>query len=233
MLCIYCRGANRIMEVPSSGGGPVIQKQEVDKQIAEQVIQLILDGKRDEAVALYAREAQVDGKQAEAAVGQLADSLVIRMGKHLPIAWRALPVHLLILSALGVGSAYAMQKALTGTQVLGILAVLLAALCFFGLRVTIRHVWSRVVADWGSEGHARVMRKSILRPGYRRGGTLLVVEWEVRPQDGSAPFRDDETMLVRDESVSKLDPGNIVAVRFNRGHTLVFPESPIRVLGRG
>lgn len=221
------------MEVPSSGGEPVIQKQEVGKQIADQVIQLILDGKRDEAVALYEREAHVDKRQAEAAVGQLADSLVIRMGRQLPIAWGALPVHLLILSALGVGSAYAMQKALNGTPVLGVLSVLLAALCFFGLRVTIRHVWSRVVADWGREGHARVMRKSIIRPGYRSGGTLLVVEWEVRPLDGSAPFRDDETMLVRDESVSKLDPGNLVAVRFNGRHTLVFPESPIRVVGQG
>ena len=233
VLCLYCRGTCRIALDPSRPDArSVVEKREVPKETADEIIRMVLDGKRQEAVALYASVARVDPKDAEQAVGALLMSLVLKLTRHLPIAWFAVPINSVILAAIAAGGIWAGQQAAQGTIALGLLAVVLLALFFFGLRSLWRHTWSRLVADFGPVGRAKVLRTSIIRREYRRGGTLLVVQWEVRPGDGSAPFSDDETMLVRNESVPKLDPGNVIAVRFDRKRALVFPSSPIVVLGR-
>jgi uncharacterized Zn finger protein (UPF0148 family) len=233
VLCLYCRGTCRLVVDPARPDTPLsIEKREVPKESADEIIRMVLDGKRQEAVALYASVAQVEPKDAQEAVNALVTSLVFKLTRHLPIAWLAVPIQLVILAAMAAGGVWAGQRAARGTIALGLLAVVLLALFFFGLRSLFRHTWSRLVAGFGPKGRAKVLRTSIIRREYRKGGTLLVVQWEVRPSDGSAPFRDDETMLVRNESVAKLDPGNVVSVRFDRKRSLVFPSSPIVVLGR-
>jgi hypothetical protein len=233
VLCLYCRGTCRLVVDPSRPDAPLsAEKRDVPKESADEIIRMVLDGKRQEAVALYASVAAVDAKDAEQAVDALVTSLVLKLTRHLPIAWGAIPIQLVILGAMAAGGVWAGQRAARGTIALGALAVLLLALFFFGLRSLWRHTWSRLVAGFGPTGRAKVVRTSIIRREYRPGGTLLVVQWEVRPSDGSVPFSDDETMLVRNESVPKLDPGNVIAVRFDRKRALVFPSSPILVLGR-
>jgi hypothetical protein len=233
VLCLYCRGTCRLVVDPSRPDAPLVaERREVPTESADEIIRMVLDGKRQEAVALYATVAAVDPKDAAQAVDGLVTSLVLKLTRHLPIAWGAIPIQLVILGAMAAGGVWAGQKAAEGTIALGLLAVVLLALFFFGLRSLWRHTWSRLVAGFGPTGRAKVLRTSIIRREYRQGGTLVVVQWEVRPSDGSAPFSDDETMLVRNESVPKLDPGNVIAVRFDRKRALVFPSSPIVVLGR-
>ena len=57
----------------------------------------------------------------------------------------------------------------------------------------------------------------------------MTVEMDVRPEDGRPPFRDQETMLVRNESMPKLQPGQLIQVRYDpMAHDRVFPISPIK-----
>ena len=228
VLCIYCRTTCRISGGGQSPATPVAGVQ----PDTERVIQLVVDGKRDEAVALYARTAQVDPKEAAAAVDQLVASLVLRLSRRVPIAWGAIPILLAIHTGMALGATYGAYRASGGSVGFGILAAVLGLLAIVGLRNLARHARSTFVLSFGTEGRAKVVRRAIIREGYRGGGTLLVVGWEVRPLDGSAPFYDDETMLVLTESVPKLDPGNVIRVRYGGGRTLVFPVRPITVLGR-
>jgi hypothetical protein len=231
-LCVYCRGTCQIVVDPSQPEAPAMaEKKDVAKETADEVIRLIIDAKRDEAVGLYASAAGVDRADAEKAVGLLVNSLVVKLARHLPISWGAVPVHLAIYAAMAAGAVGAGQRAVQGTVALGLLAVVLAVLAVFGLGSLWRHVRSRIVLDWGDRGVAEVLRTSTIRREYKRGGTLIVAQWEVRPDDGTAAFRDDETMLVANETLPKLEPGNVVRVRFDRNRTLVFPVSPVTVVG--
>jgi uncharacterized Zn finger protein (UPF0148 family) len=232
VLCIYCRGTCRIVADPKHPeGAPVAEKREVSKETTDEVIRLILDNKRAEAVALYASAAGVEPAEAETVVQNLMTSLVLKLARHLPIKWGAIPIHLVLLAGIAAGAVWAGNCAANGTPALALLAVLLLALFFFWLRSLWRHTRSRIVAAWGAQGRAQVLRTAIVRREYRRGGTLIVVGWDVRPNDGSTPFRDEETMLVKNETLPKLEPGNIVSVRLDRKRALVFPVSPVTVVG--
>jgi hypothetical protein len=232
VLCLYCRGTCRILLDPSHPEAPATaEKKEVPKETADEVIRLIVDGKREQAVVLYSRAAGVDRADAEIAVKRLVSSLVVKLSKYLPISWGAVPIHLAILGAMAAGGVWAGQKALQGPAALWLLAAVLFVLFFYGMLSLWWHTRSRITADWGAEGRAEVLRTSIIRREFRRGGSLIVVQWDVRPNDGSAPFRDDETMLVRNETVPKLEPGNVIPVRFDRTRRFVFPVSPVTVVG--
>ena len=94
----------------------------------------------------------------------------------------------------------------------------------------LRSTW---VAAFGALGRARVLRSAVLRPGFRRGGTVVLVAFEVTPHGGGASFIDEEVLLLLDTSVPKVDPGNIIAVRFDEpGRRRVFPVTPINVIDR-
>jgi hypothetical protein len=233
VICVFCRGTCRIVtDGAEAAAPPSAVKHEVDAQTTDRVIQLVVDGKRAEAVALYAGAAAVDAKDAERAVSQLVTSLVLRLGRHLPVAWPAAAIQFAIFGGMVFGAAWAAQRAGAGSVGFGLLAGALLILAWLGLRSLARHARSRIVVDFGTQGVARIVRRSVIREAYRPGGTLLVIHWEVRPVDGSEPFQDEETLLVRNESVEKLEPGNLVPVRFGGGRTLVFPVSPMTVVGR-
>jgi hypothetical protein len=75
---------------------------------------------------------------------------------------------------------------------------------------------------------AEVLKTAVIRPDFRRDGSLVVVLLEVQPE-GRPAFRDQETLLVYNRSLPKIQPGKIIRVRFNPGNQdRVFPLSPIQ-----
>ena len=53
----------------------------------------------------------------------------------------------------------------------------------------------------------------------------MTVEMDLRPEDGRPAFRDQETVLVRNELLPKLQPGKMVRVRYDPlAHDRVFPD---------
>lgn len=234
-LCRYCCTSLRV-EAPAAGA-PVTQaalaREVVAREDIDRIIQFVLDGKRGEAIQHYARVAGLPPAEAEVAVDQLLVPTVDRMTRQLPLNAFGFVLTFTIVGACGGGAAWSAGAALDDSPAFWLLAVALA------LGAARQIVWfvpkaiSTFVNAFGAEGQARVLKRSVLRPQLVRDGSVLVVAFEVHPAGGGAPFVDEETLLVQDESIAKLEPGNLIRVRFDEPRrTRVFPVSPIEVVGR-
>jgi uncharacterized Zn finger protein (UPF0148 family) len=236
VLCGYCNSSLAVGAAPAgaaaaSAPAPVqLTSDRIAKEDIERVKQLVLDGKRDEAIAHYQRIASVPRQEAEAAVDQLALSSVWKLSRRAPINAFGFALFLGMIG-LGVGlAAWGASEVMEspGFALLVLFGVLLAGWHFVRL---IPKAISSAVAAFGAEGRGRVIKCAALRPMGDKGMMLLVM-FEVQPAGGDAPFVDEEVIAVRTESVAKLEPGNIVPVRFDGARTRVFPVSPITVVGR-
>ncbi|HEX7603379.1 MAG TPA: hypothetical protein VF316_17290 [Polyangiaceae bacterium] len=227
VLCMYCRQTTRIVPPDPSrpGDAPTLVTHDVGKEVTDQVIALVLAGKRPEAIELYARAANVPPADADKAVTQVSQWATIGLVKNGPMSARGIVRALLLIPAFGAGAAYGLAL---GHWVLGLV---LALLCCFFLVSFVRQIPATLIRFRRAQGHATVLRTAIVQANFVYGCTLIVVRTNVRPLDGSPPFEDDEPLLLRTADLEKVVPGNIIRVRFDRERGLVFPGVPVEVVG--
>lgn len=233
VICAYCNASIRV-EQPAAGDPkrqPTLTMHAVSTDVVGQVKQLVLDGKRSAAVALYAEHTKLDAPAAEKAIDGLLTPLIVSMTQRAPLHALGILIPLVITVACSAGLWWSVARVPVSLAYV-VPALLCAVLVGF-------HVWwlppkllSTVVALWGTEGRAAIVKRVILQPGFRKGGTLIAVVMRVEPAGGGQSFVDEETLLVLDESLPKLEPGSVIRVRFDGGRERrVFPTSPIEVVG--
>lgn len=230
LICVYC---NASLVVERRADGVAIERISAQKSVSpadvERVKQLIVDGKNDEAVALYAQVAGVPQDQAALAVEGLYLQAYWKLTRHMPInAYGFLLYAALIL----LGAAPAVWAATQVEDSLAYLA-LVALGGLFALWQLVgfaRHLSSTFTSSFGALGRGRVLRRAVVREVKARNGFLIVALFEVAPDDGGPAFVDQETLLVGLDSLHKLSPGNVVRVRFDGSRQRVFPTSPVAVL---
>ncbi|KYF54460.1 hypothetical protein BE08_12930 [Sorangium cellulosum] len=229
VICIFCN-ANLFVERPATGAAVAqIRAQTISKDDIERVKQLLVDGKRDEAVDHYARAASVPRDEAVRAVENVSLSAYWTLIRHMPINGFGFLLHAVFIFG-GAGlAAWAGRQAV---ESLAYLLLVVAAGLFAILQLArfLRHVASTWVASFGSLGRARVLRCSVVRQFAEQDSYLVVALFEVVPDDGSPTFVDQETLLVSEEGLRKLSAGNVVRVRFDGRRELVFPVKPVTVL---
>jgi hypothetical protein len=226
-LCMYCRQTTRIVppDPARPGEAPTLVTHHVEKEVTDQVIALVLAGKRPEAIELYARVANVPPGDADKAVTQVSEWATMGLVKNAPMSARGMVKGLVLIPAFGAGAAYTIAL---GHWAIGLV---LALLCGLLLLSFVRKIPATLVRFRGTEGHATVLRTAIVQANFVRGCTLIVVRTNVRPLDGSPPFEDDEPLLLRQADLEKVVPGNIIHVRFDRARGQVFPGVPVEVVG--
>jgi hypothetical protein len=236
VICAYCNASLQVAPVVAGTDGQaaaVVTNTGVAPEEVERVKQMVLAGQRDAAIAHYAQIAAVPLADATKAVDELVVFALYRLLRQAPINWFGFVLYGVIIGGAGVGAYFSVLGALAGTSWLWALAALCVFVVLWQTRSFVPKVISTAVSAFGTDGRARVLKRTILKAGYHRGGTLLQVLFEVTPARGGASFIDEEALLVRDESVEKLVPGNIVPVRYDEpGRKRVFPTSPITVVGR-
>lgn len=233
ILCAYCNASIRVDDVATGDprGQPTLTMHAVATDVIERVKQLVLDGKRSEAIALYAAEVKLDRAAAEKAVDGMLLPLLFSMTRRAPLSTFGVFLASAMVAAGVAGLVGGILLAVDNTAFI-LLAVLGAVVVVSALWLFVPKAISTGVQLWGREGRATVLNRAILKPGFRKGGTLVVVVMQVEPAGGGASFVDEETMLVRDESLEKLAPGSIISVRFDGGRDRrVFATSPIEVVG--
>lgn len=233
-LCAYCNTSVRVVADPSAPGPTRLAADHVPRPIVEQVKQLVVAGRHDEAVALYAQHAGVPPAEADAAVKQLITPLLFRLTSRMPFNGVAMVIAFALIGAAAAGAGWAALQAIAHNPVFALMALACAAVAL-GLALHVApKIVSALVLRFGPEGRARIVKVVVLKADYARGGTLLLALMDIAPLSGGAPFRDEEAWLVRNESVAKLAVGNIIRVRYGHGRDpRVFPISPIEVVGRG
>jgi hypothetical protein len=235
VLCIYCNTSLLVGRPGLDGGGGEalgVSAQPVAKEDVERVKQLLVDGRRGEAVDLYAQLASVPRPEAETAIDAVVVSSYFALTRDVPINGIGITAYAVLIAA-GLGAAgWAAGQALDGAPAwfaLTALGLLFAAWLVVSLA---RHLRSTLVARFGATGRARVLRSAVLREMKQRDCSLVALMFEVTPDDGSAPFVDQENLLVLNASLEKFAVGNVMRVRFNAARSRVFPITPIVVIHR-
>jgi hypothetical protein len=233
-ICRYCYTTSRLVGGAAAvpGGATAVVK-EVATDVGQQVVQMVIDGRRSEAIAFFARHAGVNQSEAQRSVDDVLGPHLMRLTRQAPMTVAGL----LRTSAIFVGAPASMGTVGVVLVVAGhgwawALATLGVLLAVLGAAFTVPHVISSFVMRFGRTGRACVTRLAVLRPNFNRGGSLVLVQFDVVPDDGSPAFHDDETLLVAEVSLPKLSPGNVLSVRYDRRRRRVFPTVPIEVVGR-
>jgi hypothetical protein len=221
------------VEERAAAGETALVRDPVDAAEVNRIKQLVLDGRRAEAVAEYGKVAGVPADKAGEAVNNLLLPTLLTLIRQLPLNWFGFLLTGVISGGFGVLAWFCVIWALAGRWWLWPIAAVAALLALKQLGWFLPKLRSTWVARFGSLGRARVLRSAVLRPGFRRGGTVVLVAFEVTPHGGGTSFVDEEVLLLHERSVAKVDPGNIIAVRYDEpGRRRVFPVTPISVLDK-
>jgi LSD1 subclass zinc finger protein len=234
VICAYCDVSSLVQSGQVQQGlpeaAPTLSAENVSPEDVRRIKQLIFEGKRPQAVALYANAARVTSAVAEVAVTQLFVPELLGLYRYMPINAVGCSVALLLIAG---GAAAAVVGAMNrdagaGYVALAIGGALLAVLVLRWLLPKARSGW---VSSFGARGQARVIKRVVVHT-FKQGHLAVLLLFEVHPAEGGGSFYDEEAMLVRAESLDKLAPGNVVRVRYDEpGRKRVFPVSPIEVVG--
>lgn len=237
VICAYCDSSLRI-ELPAPGGPQVavrLSDEQVPAAEIERVKQLVLDGRRGDAIAHYAAVAGLPVREAEQAVDLLIVPELGRLLRRAPVdLFYSFVLTLVIGGVTGFGVRWGVLGTLAGDLPgPAVVAAVSALLLVLHLRWLIPKLVSTYVARRGAPGHARVVKRTLLRPDYVKGGSAVLLLLEVRPATGDPAFLAEEALLVRTTSLDKLLPGNVFRVRYAEpARDRVFPVSPIEVVAR-
>jgi hypothetical protein len=233
-ICAYCNRSLRV-DAPAGGGDAVastLAPDDMPPEEVERVKQLVLDGKRDEAIDHYARLSRLLRADAARVVDQVALPAVQRLMRELPINAFGFVLTLVIAGGGVALAAWSASRALDASPGFWLLAALASYVAFLQIRWFLPKLSSTFVDAFGATGRARVMNCKVLRPDIVQGGTLVLIAFSVEPSDGSASFVVEEALMLADASLPKLAAGNVVRVRFDGHRRRVFPVTPIEVDGR-
>ena len=201
--------------------------------MSERVKQMVLKGGRDEAIQFYAEQSGVSPAEAETAVNQFAGPLVPKFVAEATMRVGWLLAHSLIIVGQALALVWSILWVLSGS----LWFVELPAILGFTLYKHLRWLLPRFISTWvflyGSEAHARILKMSEIH-SPQQGTMLIRLLLEENPPGGKPPFQGEASILIREESMFKVQPGNVIRVRYARGRTdRVFPTNPIEVLETG
>lgn len=240
-ICLYCSASVRIAAWPEAAASetgtltsPTSVIEEIPQEVSERVKQMVVEGARAEAIQFYAEQAGVSPAEAETAVNQLAIHLVPKLIAQMSMRIGWLLVHSLIVAGQALALVWSTLWVLRGGYIwLVALPVLLGFTLYKHLRWLIPRGISSWVYHYGSEAHARILKSSAIYPMHK-GAMLVRLLMEVQPLSGKPSFRDEESLLIHEDSLYKVQPGNVIRVRYARGRTdRVFSTNPIEVLETG
>lgn len=224
-LCLYCGSTVYFNE-----GEPAVQPQttpELPPAALDQIKQLLVDGRRVEALHFYQQQAGVTEAEAAATLDNLIKSMTRRALLEQPIS----TLGLLIVFGVDVACLAALLWGLLNGNWL-VVAIAVVALLFESLTF-VSAIRARILQEFGAAAPALVRKFIRLGEIKLRGEpepTPIVRLWlEVRPSEQS-PFQVEKNVVIRKQSLERLEPGVLIEVRYNRsGH--VVPVAPMIILG--
>jgi hypothetical protein len=216
-LCVYCDTTIRINH-SGSGEASLTQQTTLQAEDAKLIKGLLLDGKREQAIAAYQRATLVTEAEAQKAIDSLARDAAFKVifSQRLNLMGILMLCGYMALLGLSVWARLNDIISINISRIAVILILFLAAPLVRGLGITLRYLAARSAvatvlkyAEIGKAGNAYAFR-------------LLV---NVQPQDGAA-FQTEMNVAVGEKRISKLQNGMRLNVKY-------LPNQPDSVLYEG
>lgn len=224
-LCLYCGST-----VYFSEGEPAVQPQttpELPSAALDQIKQLLVDGRRVEALHLYQEQTGLTEAEAVGVINSLTQSLTRRALLEQPITTLGL-LAVAVIDTLGLAALiWGLQNGNWIAALVGVAVVLFETLAFF------RAIRARLLQELGEAAPATV--RKITRLGEMKVRAeprpIQVVRlWlDVRPP-GRPPFQAEKNVVTRQQTFDRLEPGLVIEVKWHRSGG-VFPVAPMKILG--
>jgi hypothetical protein len=208
VVCVYC---SSLIRVSISAGASL--ERSLDASSLDVVKQLVISGKRQEAIDRYRLLAGVDLEQATRMIDQMAVdfSMDTIFSQQLTNGGILLFVAGLLLLLFGLFSLVLGWINPVLAAILLILAILDLLVYSRGALTTLRY-WRAPVA---SAVTLQFVRIGAVNNGRMRVHVYRIV-FEVRPTD-AAPFRAEAVIPVREENVSRVRQGEVIQVKYLPG----------------
>jgi hypothetical protein len=216
-LCVYCDTTIRV-NYSGSGEASLTQQTTLQAEDAKLIKSLLLDGKREQAIAVYQRATHVTEAEAQKAIDALARDAAFKVifSQRLNLVGILMLCGYMALLGLSVWARLNDIISVNISRIAVILILFLAAPLVRGLGITLRYLAARSAvatvlkyAQIGKAGNAYAFR-------------LLV---NVQPQDGAA-FQTEMNVAVGEKRISKLQNGMRLNVKY-------LPNQPDSVLYEG
>lgn len=222
-LCVYC-GSSLKLEADGVKPQPIEQR-ELTADVMQQINQLLLDGHRAEAVALYVQHTNVTPAEAREAIGNLATQVARRTMLRQPINNLGI-VLLVAYTLIGLG---ALWWGLTNNSWLVVL--LGAGWIVWNWVVFLPAILGRWQYETGRAAPAVVRRMLPLGEMKVRGEMVAAVRlWlEVRPND-RASYQAERNVILRQSSLERLSTGSTIEVRCRPDRGEAIPVAPLKIM---
>lgn len=222
-LCVYC-GSSLKLEAEGVTPQPIEQR-ELTPEMLQQINQLLLDGRRADALALYVQWAGVTPAEAGEAIDNLATQLTRRTMLRQPITNLGIGVFV-VFTAIGLAALF---WGLTNSSWLVSLLssgwIIWHWLVFFpALRVRWQY-------ETGQAAPALVRKMIPLGEMKVRGEMVSAMRlWlEVQPE-GRPVYQTERNVILRRSSLEQLATGSLIEVRSRSDRGEAIPVAPLKIV---
>lgn len=221
-LCLYC-GSSIQLERPTT---PPSTNLSLPTDVYDQLKQLIVDGRRAEAIELYRQHAGVTEAEALETLTSLIRDLTRRTLVQQPISNLGLIIMFTLDTIFGLLIVWGAWVENWWLVALGVGLLVVETLAFGAA------MYARIVQQFGRPARAVVRRLTRLGEIVLHGQAqpvLVVRLWlEVQPP-GQSPFWVERNIIAKPETYAKLKPSLVIEVKHNNvGH--VIPTTPMKIL---
>jgi hypothetical protein len=221
-LCIYC---GSVIYVAANTSTPEVTS-ELPADVHTQLKQLLIEGRRPEAVSFYRDRTGASEAEAQETLNNLGQSLTRRALFEQPVSNGGL---LLFIAVDGLSLAAMGWGLLNGNWIVVAIAL---AIFLFETATFSKAIYMRFLEEFGTAGEATIRKVVKLGELKLRGEPdpiQMVRLWlEVHPPDLPA-FQAEKTVAMRVQSFEKIKPGLVIAVKYNRNGQ-VFPSTPMKII---
>jgi transposase-like protein len=222
-LCVYCGSS---IKLDAGGAAPQsIEQRDLTPEVLSQVNQLLLDGRRAEAMALYQQQAGVTDAEAREAIDNLATQLTRRTLLRQPISNLGIGMFV-VFTIIGLG---ALAWGLTNSSWL--IMLLGAGWLAWHWLVFLPATIVRWRYETGQAAPARIQKMIRLGDITVRGQPVSAVRlWvEVHPV-GQPTFQMERNVILHRESLEKLSAGSWLEVRCQPDRREAIPTTPLKII---
>jgi len=222
-ICVYCNSTLRLE--PDADPRQVVEATTPSAEALQAIKQLLLNGRRAEALEQYQRLTGASATDAAGAVDDLAQQLRLNVFREQPVANLGFLIALAQIS-LPTALVWFVSQNIIATSLVA-LALLAFTAWYFAPGVRLR--W---LNDFGVTAPATVLKVSALGQLERRNARplqLMRLWLEVRPP-GQAAFQLEKNVVANPATADRLREGLVIEVACDPARQHAVPRAPLKVL---
>lgn len=209
-VCLYCDSSIRIYSDKDEEQKPVPHT-EVPAEVINKVKELILAGKKQEAIDLYIKESGISAEDSKKAVEQISRNITNRILLERPLSVKGTFLLILFIIVFWFTGYQAVIAAVNS----GFLKILVWVLFIFSglsiLSIT-RTVITSIKYLPGKWTEARIIK--FVRIGERKNLVIFRLLLEVLPPAGEQSFRVSTNLPVSSENLKLISEGSLIMVKY-------------------